>query len=107
MVFPYRLFDSLFWCAKHVESVVCLSSTSKRTRTDILGNNADKLPGKGKKNYYRNQNSIFHKSFVKTQFFVARCWKITEKVTFEDSSKASSVYILSSQKIIKNSNATF
>ena len=53
---------------------VCLSSTSKKTRTDILGNNADKLPGKEKKNYYRNQNSIFHKSFVKTQFFaVTRC----------------------------------
>ena len=34
--------------------------------------------------------------------FIARCLKITEKVSFYIASEASYVYILSEQKLIKN-----
>ena len=39
---------------------------------------------------------------VRTYLLQARCLKITEKVSFNIASKASYVYILSGQKLIKN-----
>ena len=44
-------------------------------------------------------NNLFHNDFCLT---VSRCLKITEKVSFNFVSKASYVYILSGQKLIKN-----
>ena len=40
--------------------------------------------------------------FIHSYFFRIRCLKITEKVSFNIASEASSVYILSGQKLIKN-----
>ena len=51
---------------------------------------------------------IFFCPNIKRPLPVARCLKITEKVSFNTASEASYVYILSGQKVIKNAkNGSF
>ena len=46
--------------------------------------------------------NLYLKVFLSKSFPLARCLKITEKVSFNNTSEASYVYILSKQKLIKN-----
>ena len=46
--------------------------------------------------------SLHVKIIAASTYSVARCFKITEKVSFNIASEASYVYILSGQKLLKN-----
>ena len=61
--------------------------------------------GKSEKvwNFLTNKTGILNGTTFQVFFLTPRCLKITEKVSFNIASEASYVYILSGQKLIKNS----